>query len=169
MKIKPRRNEAGCIEIGPRNTSFGRCVVLVNPIEADWTKHRYVLCFGAMGTLNLSVWANSLDDALEEAAEYLAEHAKGHITAHDSQELIDLLKEACEEAGHTYPEGFDALEDEEKYAIQDSATADLTYTESGYLTSYEWGIALEDPSRAELDEFLYPPGYGWEKERAAEC
>ena len=48
----------------------------------------------------------------------------------------------------------DAYEDERyQEAIQD-AEADLTYTEAGFLTSYEWGIVFEDPTREQILEFL---------------
>ncbi len=98
------------------------------------------------------IWANGLEAAIEIAGEWLAEHAPGHIMPEGSEELESLRREACNEAGLEYP-----LPDGEEYAeehwaaFQDAET-DLTYTESGYLTSYEWGIDLEDPSRAEVLE-----------------
>lgn len=38
--------------------------------------------------------------------------------------------------------------------ILESAEADLTHTDSGFLTSYEWGISLEDPDAATLYAFI---------------
>lgn len=153
------------IVIGPRGTSFGRAVELVNPTDRDWTRHRYVMWFGACGATRLMVWANSLDDAIETAAEHLAEHAPGHVMSEWSEEHRELIREVCAERGVEFPAGFEALDDDEKYDICEEAEADLTRTESGFLTSYEWGIDLEDPTRAELDEFLYPPGLDWSAER----
>jgi hypothetical protein len=165
-KISPSRDERGQVYIGPRGTSFGRYAYLVNPVDRDWTKHRFVLWFGACAPTRLMVWANSLDDALEEAAEWLAENAPGNIMKDWEEEHKALVSEVCEERGITFPDGFDALPDEAKWAICDEAESDLTRTESGFLTSYEWGIDLEDPSRADLDTFLYPPDLDWSAERS---
>lgn len=165
-RIPPRMGKDRHYHIGPENTSFGRSVVLVNTWDQSWTRHRYVLSFGAYGSTNLMVWANDLDSAIEESAEYLAKHAPGHVMREWSDEHKDLVKEVCEERGVQWPEGFEALEDEQKGEICEQAEADLTHTESGFLTSYEWGISLEDPSRAELDAFLYPPGIDWAADRA---
>ncbi len=127
-------------------------LVVVNPSERDYTDHRFVLSFGAVGTTHLLVWGH-LDDALETAAEWLAEHAPGHIMAHDSDELQELFNEAM---GELYPESesIDDLDPEQVERCQEQATADLTYTEAGYLTSYEWFITLENPTRSELKSFI---------------
>ena len=166
LKIKPMRTEKG-LKIGPENTSFGRSVTLVNPTDRDWSRHRFVLQFGAYGSTNLMVWANSLDDAIETAAEWLAEHAPGHVIPIWGEEHKDLIREVCSERGIEFPGGFEALDDETKYAICADAETDLTMTESGFLRSYEWTIAAEDPTRAELDAFLYPPGIDWSAERGS--
>jgi len=113
------------------------------------------------------VWSNDLGAALETAAEWLAKYAPGHVMAEWSDEHRELISEVCEGKGIAFPEGFETLDDDAKWAITDEAEADLTRTESGLLTSYEWGISLEDPTRAELDAFLYPPGIDWTAERAA--
>ena len=165
MKI-PATTEGDRIFIGPKNTSFGRRVELVNPTDRSFTRHRFVLEFGAYGTTRLMVWADSLCDAVETAAEHLAKWAPGHIMPAWGEAHVALVKEACEEAGHSYPEGFEALEDEEKWEICASAEADLTLTESGFLTSHEWALGMEDPTRADLDRYLYPPSIDWKKERA---
>ena len=84
--------------------------------------------FGAVGTIHVliwDVWNEGLEGSLEAAAEWLAENAPGHLVS--NEELQELFDEA--EA-----EGLD--EDE---AIE-QATADLTYTEAGHLTSYEWWV-----------------------------
>jgi hypothetical protein len=77
---------------------------------------------------------------------------------HGSPEHVELIKEAFDEHGVVYDPGTlhaTPLTDESAMdvAIQ-SAEADLTYTESGFLTSYEWGISLEDPSPADLYKFI---------------
>ncbi len=164
-KIKPR-DDNGRLCIGVKDSSFGRLVYLVNPEDASWTKHRFIMWFGAYGSTNLSIWSNSLDDAIETAGEYIAKHWPGMIMKDWGDEHKELVREACTESGVDFPAGFDALEDEAKWKICETAEADLTRTESGFLTSYEWGLNLEDPSRAELDEFLYPKGIDWTIERS---
>lgn len=57
------------IEIGEDFTSAGLVkITLVNPSDKSWTKHRYILSFGAYGWTRLMVWANSVGDALDEAS-----------------------------------------------------------------------------------------------------
>lgn len=126
---------------------------VVNPVERSWTRHRYVLWFGAYGDTRLMVWANDLDSALEECAEWLAEHVPGLIMAHGSPEHVDLLQEACKEHGMTWElyKAGDWCGDVS--AVTNDAEADLTYTESGFINSWEWGICLEDPSRMVLMDF----------------
>lgn len=113
----------------------------------------YLFGFGAYGWTRLLVWEpDSLEEALEKAAEWLAQHAPGHIMEHGSDELQSLYKEAAEDLGYSWPldpddEGWDEVDQE--------ATADLTYTESGYLTSYEWSvndIDIHDPLYLEAFE-----------------
>lgn len=72
-----------------------------------------------------------------------------------------LVSEVCKERGVTFPEGFEVLLDDAREGISDTAwditaraEADLTRTESGFLTSYEWGVLAENPERAELKELI---------------
>lgn len=165
-KLIPRK-EGGVVKVGPTATSFGRQVVIINPDESDDYKnrlgrtrfHKFVLSF-EFGT-NLMVYAYSLDDALEECGEYLAKHAPGLITPLFGDEMNDLLRDACKDAGIDFAD-FDSLEDEKKWDLQDKATADMSYTESGYIS--EWAVALEDPTRTELLEFCYPKDIKWSAE-----
>lgn len=124
---------------------------VANASDRSWTRQSFVLWFGQCAPTYVLVYANDLDSALELAADWLADNAPGHLIAHDSSELQELYTEAADawidEHGRD-PEGDEAC------AITEQATADLTYTEAGYLTSYEWGIALEDPSPARLRTFV---------------
>jgi hypothetical protein len=132
--------------VNPENRSMGRYS----------RSNRYVLWFGAHGPTYLMVWEDSLEDALETAAGWLADNAPGLIMPDGDEHLESLRREACEEHGLTYPapDGTD-YEAEGYYAAFESAEADLTYTESGYLTSYEWGIMFDEHhSRAELKQWL---------------
>ena len=155
QQITPTRDTRG-IHIGDRNYSVGSHeLTLVNPEERDWKRHNYILWFGACGATYLRVWEDSLEDALETAAAWLAEHAPGHIMAHGSEEHVELIKEQCEEHGVEFdPSKCCGVIEEPWDSILQDAEADLTYTESGFLTSHEWGIVMEDPSRKELIEWL---------------
>ena len=105
---------------------------------ARWGHDAYLFCFGSYGDVRVAVFRSaglsSLDDCLEAAASALADEGmRGIVMPHGSRDLADLFTEAREElsAGGAEPT------DEE---IHDLATRDLTYTEAGYLTSYEWGV-----------------------------
>lgn len=117
--------------------------------------------FGPYTGTNVFVWAGpayrGLDDALEEAAGWLADNAPGHLLAPDDPHLKDLIKETLEDEGKTWKAWQQAIEDQEQWAydVEESAFADLTYTESGYLTSYEWTVnelSSDDDLYAEVFE-----------------
>lgn len=108
--------------------------VLVNPLGFN-DSHKaslFAMHFGAYGNTCLLVWGDHLESALETAAEWLAQYTPGHIA--DETDIQTLMKD------------FPDLSDEEAY---EKATADLTYTESGYLVSYEWTVD-ELPKSSEL-------------------
>lgn len=138
-------------------------LTVVNPSDRDYQSHRFVLSFGAVGTTHLLVWGN-LDDALETAAEWLCEHAPGHVMlkGHGKDkrdpQLDELMAETCEEIGLAWPipDDIDGGSDEMQpyWDAEQKAFADLTECEDCYLTSYEWSITLEDPSRKRLKAFI---------------
>ncbi len=135
-----RRGEHGIYFINPpdREERHGR-----------HAPQRFLLWFGACAPTLLMVWERHLEDALETAADWLADNTPGHLMTEDSEEMADLRREACEEAGLPWPPECDhEMEELGYYDTFESAEADLTYTESGYLTSYEWGIVAENPDRA---------------------
>lgn len=106
---------------------------LVNPYDKPGKYGREQLFrfgFGTVGTTFLLVWARGVESGLEIAAGWLETNAPGHLMVHSSEELKQLYDEAREELG----------EDADEEEIDQQATADLTYTESGYLTSYEWTV-----------------------------
>lgn len=128
---------------------------VVNSEDRQWTRHRYVLWFGACAPVHLMVWGNSLESALEVCGAWLAEHTPGLIITHDSKELRDLVDESARELGIDAEIPCD-------YRAQDHATADLTYTEAGYIASWEWGIDFEDPTRDQLKTFeAFARASGW--------
>lgn len=121
--------------------------VLVNPLDYPGGqraagKSLYGFGFGAYGDTRLLVWGTTdLEAALEEAAEWLEKYAPGHLSTEDH--VARLMDEVREEE----PD----LEDDEAY---EKATADLTYTEAGYLTSYEWTVN-DVPQGEELYRLTY--------------
>lgn len=108
---------------------------VINPEESDWKPEVYDLCFGAYGETRVSVHAKGVEDALETAAEWLAEHAPGIFTEPD-------YEGAARDAG--YSSMADCARDlgpEGDYTrISSAAEADLTYTESGWIPSWEWSV-----------------------------
>lgn len=106
--------------------------VLVNPLEYDtYTSNSiFAFAFGGHGLTRLIVWEASdhIEDALEKAAEWLAEHAPGILTS--EEEVGKLIAEAQEEK----PDA----DEEEVFTI---ATQDMTYTESGWIPSWEWTVS----------------------------
>ncbi len=134
-----------------------RRVEIANPCERTWQRQSFVFWFGACGPTYVLAYGRGIEDALESAAGWLADHAPGLIMPPDSDELYDLeleaQRETCGVELPTYWERSPAVERCIARA-QEVAVADLTYTESGYLTSYEWGIALENPTPAELLDFV---------------
>jgi hypothetical protein len=113
-----------------------RTIVPVNPGDREWTNHRYILAFGAYGDTLLMAWANNLGDALDECVDWIADNAPGLL---------------CDEAVHDeYRAAIAEGLDEE--AAQERATIDTTCAGNAghYLHSWEWSIAAEDPTRAEI-------------------
>jgi len=86
----------------------------------------WVFQFGAVGTTRVIVWGHQLADALEFAAEYLKD--QGWVGYFDDEQIEEAYKEAKEEG----------LSD---YEAQEQATTDMTYTESGYIPSWEWHVS----------------------------
>lgn len=135
-----------------------RKINVANPGDKSTNWPAYLLAFGACGTTYVLAYASDLESALETAAEWLADNAPGHIMLHDSDELESLYQDAIAEAQLPQPclEPFYRTPAEQQ-AYDDAygvATADLTYTEAGYLTSYEWFIVSEDIGPAELRKFV---------------
>jgi hypothetical protein len=111
-------------------------IIPVNGSDRNWTKHRYILAFGAYGWTRLMVWANSLEDALDEAIDWIAENAPGLLC---DDQVAEAYREAITEG---------KSEDE----AHEIATEDTTCGGNAghYILSWEWCIVAEDPSRAEV-------------------
>ena len=96
--------------------------------------------FGAYQDTTIRVYApaDHYESALEIAAEWLAEHEPGHLIEDWGDEHRTLYNEAVKEL---YPNTLEAdLTNEQRQLANEQATADLTYTECGWLISYEWTV-----------------------------
>lgn len=111
-------------------------IVPVNGSDRAWTRHRYILAFGAYGWTRLMVWANSLDDALDEAVDWIADNEPG------------LLVDETVQYAYNFAIGEGVDEDE----ARELAEADTTCAGNAghYLASWEWHVLAEVPSRAEV-------------------
>ncbi len=155
--IRPEKTPEG-YAIGPKDTSFGQRVILVNPSDRDWTKHRFVLQIGEVSPTNLMIWANGLESAMEEAGSWIEDHAPGLFC---DDQVVEEYKEAYAEA---ITEGKDE-EEANDHALEAAEADTYQFDRCHYLNSDHWNIGLEDPTRSELDAYLYPPGIDWSRER----
>lgn len=118
-----------------------REIVLVNPSDKTWTKHRFVLWAGSpMGPTYFLVWANHLQDALDEMVDCIADDYPGFLAD-------DSVEEAYREA---IASGMSEEEAREKAEMDTTCAGNY----GNYLMSEEWGIVVEDPTRVELLELL---------------
>jgi hypothetical protein len=106
---------------------------IANPSDHNSYSKRtlYRFQFGAYGTDYVYAWAcHTLDDALEAAAEWLEEHKPGHFSEPD-------YDDSARELGAP-----DDWRTDEEWAgkVAEHAETDHTYTESGYLLSWEWTV-----------------------------
>lgn len=98
----------------------GNPINVANPNEKQWARHRYLFTFGAPWPTFVLAYGDCVEDALEAAAEWLAENGlDGLITPHENVHSSDDLRCDCENP-------FDC--------------ESHTYTESGWLTSWEWRV-----------------------------
>ena len=115
----------------------GRVVVLNTrrAVEACTSRavEAFLFSFGAYGSTMCLVHApaDHVNDALEDAAEWLKEAAPGMF-------CDDQIYEAYREALNGREPG--ECSDEECDAAREYAEQDCTYTESGWLPSYEWHV-----------------------------
>jgi len=103
-------------------------IEVANPTDKGFGTTPFLFQFGCVGTTNILAYGYSVDAALEEAADKLVELGYfGHITPHD-QELVCDCDDAFECDSHTY-------------------------TEAGWLTSYEWTF-IESPTNEMLQSIV---------------
>ena len=100
--------------------------MIANPNEKGFGTTPYLFRFGVMGCTNVIAYGYDVEGALEAAAELLVERDfPGHITPHDAPKE-DLCCD-CEDP---------------------SECDSHTYTEAGWLTSYDWTFCELDRAEA---------------------
>jgi len=115
-------------------------IVVINPGEKHCARASFVLCFDAYGSTRCFVYARSLENAFNLCVDYIADR---------HPELL-MNKEVAEAYFEAIAEGCDHAEAVER------AEMDTTSDGSGnYIASAEWGIALENPSPAELAAYVH--------------
>ena len=102
----------------------------------------YRFHFGAYGARVVYAWdCHTMSDALEAAAEWCREHAPGVFTEPDYDGAAADI--GAPEDWRDDPEWADK--------VRDRAEVDLTYTESGYIASWEWSVT----EVTDADEYAY--------------
>lgn len=111
-------------------------ITFINPLDAAWTSHRFVLAFGAYGDTILVAHADNLEDALDECIDWIADHAPGLLCDDSVAEEYDrAIKE-----GKTEEEAIEIAE------------CDTTCggNAGNRILSWEWSILAEDPDRTTI-------------------
>jgi hypothetical protein len=109
----------------------------------------YVLWFDAHAPTRVAVFADGSEAALEDAASFVKDHWPGDFV--DSEHLKNLYDEAM---GELVAGGADPEDEETQGKAQENATADMTYTESGYLGSDDWGFWCDSGEGHPCDQGL---------------
>ena len=148
MKIDNHLHKSGFTAIGSTLSTVGPEITLVNPENREYTSYCaesargscFVLSFGAYGCTDLMIWEDHLEAALDTAVDWIAEHAPGLLC---NDEVAEAYASAIA-SGMT-----------EEEAWQESLIDVTTAGNCGdSILSYEWNISLEQPTRAELVDFL---------------
>lgn len=127
---------------GPHKVAVRRLYV-ANPSERRWTDGRnFILWFGQVGTTRVLVYAKHLEDALEVAAGYCADKEwYGLVIPHETFEAEYRGTYCDDQCNHDQWEC--------------SAEMDMTLTESGWVSSSDWGIIGENLSPMEISDYYH--------------
>ena len=113
-----------------------------------------MLWFGACAPTYVLAYSLSLEDALEDAAGALEDHGyKGLFTEPEYEDAFnDLQREGKIPADITFCDikTGGVIDDAYSEMVLTEAEQDLTYTESGYVASWEWGIVNEDVTKEDI-------------------
>ena len=111
---------------------------IANASDHDFSGHErtklYLFQFGAYGTQYVYAWGTrGVESALEEAAGWLKDHGPGHFATFEERDY----QEAADDIGAPS----DWKEDDDWCnKVYERVECDHTYTESGYLASWEWHV-----------------------------
>jgi hypothetical protein len=113
-------------------------IPVANPTDYNFSRDTmplYLFQFGAYGDTRVYAWGCSgLEDALEAAAVWLRDNAPGVF--HE----VDYAGAAADVGA---PEDWDSADNVDRWGerVQEAAEVDMTYTEVGYLASWEWSVS----------------------------
>lgn len=140
-----------------QGNGYNRRVHVADGSESN-AKRFYVFAFGAYASTLVAVGFDAgyrgvrfpdLESALDIAAEHLRGVAPGVFTEPD----IDAARDEMLASGDLSAEEYADREcDDVSDKVWQHAATDLTYTESGYIASWEWTILSENATRAEVLE-----------------
>lgn len=118
-----------------------------NPDET--TNATYTFHFGAYGDTHVVVFGrpDRFEDALETAAECLLEHAPGLFSEPDYVDAAREIGVALD------TRGLADLPEDLAERISAEAESDHTYTESGWLLSWEWSVTEDEGEPFEAPRF----------------
>jgi hypothetical protein len=126
-----------------------RKIEIANPSGKDYGKP-WVLAFGAYGDTYVLAYADSLEDALDECVDWIESNAPGLLadeSVHEEYRRILAERVAA---------GADPNDERVIESVQTEAEIDTTVAGNAghYLHSWEWAIAMEDPSKEDLIAFV---------------
>lgn len=126
-------------------------ITVINPNDANFYEHSYVLAIGAYGESLYLVYADGLDSAFDEMVDWAADNAPGLLSEDYYQEEFKRLE--AEEVERLERR----LDDDELVKIQEQAEADLSIGGNNGLhyTSHEWNYIAEDPTRHQLLDIAF--------------
>ena len=117
---------------------MSKVIPVANPSDYNFnsdTMPLFLFQFGAYGDTQVYAWGcDSLEDALEAAAVWLRDNAPG---------LFHEVDYAGAAADVGAPEDWDSEDNVDQWGerVVGAAEADMTYTESGHLASWEWSVS----------------------------
>lgn len=111
----------------------------VNSTDKHWTSDRFLLAFGATGSVLCLAWANSLEDALDACIDYLEDKAPG-LFCHDQ---VSDIYEAAIVRGMPHDDAYEL-------AMQDTISGG---NHGCLLHSWEVNLLATNPTRATLLQY----------------
>jgi len=111
-------------------------VVIINPTDRSWTRHKFVLHLGTYGTTTLIAYADHLQEALDHCIDWAVGNAPGLLC---DEEVNEAYQEALAD-GASLSDAYDVA------AVDTTCGGNC----GNHILSYEWGLTAEDPTRDEM-------------------